>query len=404
MTSSSLVPEAAPSYLQPQVSGELSLSHISERTGLLTIQQLPPASASSLLHQIQENAALEQALAIWFEPLQPSTRYTLDVVAGPWLGRGDRDFAAPGGTAASLQAIYAAQDAIGVLAALNAYYAYEDSLTTLQRVQFTTSRYSTFSAQLANAANQLAAAPGATPIRIYTAATSPISWLETVSAQVNALEQSFQQYTKDRNSLATLVANFSPLADDLQPGIQPAQYGAAALVSLRATVAADWANFAQLFNGLYDVLVAALGHPEWVSNATPIRVPDTEISFFTDAGGNWVEAILLESPEPLPWQRIWKWITLTQGTATVQPLLPLWNSDGTRAVLIPPTLLVGIYNLSISFQGNLGAEAPCITQNGNAVAELVSVGAIRMGEFRRPILNVSPPESVLHFIKLFSGR
>ena len=356
-----------------------------------------------MLHQIQENAAREQALAIWFEPLQPSTRYTLDVVAGPWLRNDQRFTAAGGNSTGSLQAIYAAQDAIGVLAALNAYYAYEDSLTTLQRVQFTTSRYSTFSAQLANAANQLAGAPGAAPIRRYAAATSPMTWLGTVSAQLTALGQSFQQYTKDRNSLATLVTNFSPLADDLQPGIQPAQYGAASLVSLRATVAADWAKLAQLFNGLYDGLVSALGHPEWVSNATPIRVPDTEISLFTDTSGYWVEAILLESPEPLPWQRIWNWIRLTQGTGTPQPLLPFWNADGTRGVLIPLTLLVGIYQLSISFQGNLGAEAPCITQGGNAVAELVSVGGIRMGEFRRRIFDVSPADSVLDFMKLFSG-
>jgi hypothetical protein len=257
---------------------------------------------------------------------------------------------------------------------------------------------------MANAVNQLAAAPGATPVRQYVAVTAPLTWLGTVPTQLLAAAKAIGQYTTDRNALQTIVANFNPLSDDLQPGIQPAPYGAAALVKSRQQTASDWSAVAQAFNGLYDGLIAALGHPEWVSKATPIRVPDTEISLFTESSGLWVEAILLESPEPLPWQRIWRSITLTSGTNPPQPLLPFWSADGTRAVLIPLQLLVGIYHLAIGFQGNIGAEAPCITQNGNPLTDSVPVGGIRMGEFRRRVTGLVPPDSALHIVNLMRGQ
>jgi hypothetical protein len=163
-------------------------------------------------------------------------------------------------------------------------------------------------------------------------------------------------------------------------------------VNLRQQTASDWTAFAQAANALYDGMITAFGHQEMASNQKPIEVPNTEISFFTDSTGQTVEALLLESPEPLPWQRIWRWITLNSAAGS-ERLFALWSADGTRALLFPRGNLVGTYNLEISFQGNLGPELPCITEAGGTFSENVNVGPITMGKYKwafpsHPILNV----------------
>jgi hypothetical protein len=380
--------EAAPVFEQVSMSALIENVNLNTRTISLGIQQISPGLASEILHEIAENNAGQQAKNLWFKPFLPSTRYTLDVVAGP-LERGrDRDAAflsASGATQGSLSSVIAASDAIGLLAALQAYFAYEDSLTSLERVQFTTSRYENFIAHLANAASQLAGAAGATPIRNYVAAADPLTWLGSQAALLNAYITTGSKYVTDHANLATLVASFDPLADDLAPGGTTITNGASALVNQRQTTAKHWSAFSQATNAIYDGLIAALGHPEMVSNTVPIVVPDTEISLFTDSSGLWVEAILIQSPEPLPWQRIWRWIRLTNSANASDPPLALWNADGTIGLLVPINQVRGVYNLSIAFQGNIGAEAPCITQNGYGVSETVPVGSIKMGPlFRRP--------------------
>jgi hypothetical protein len=377
------VPDAVPEYLAVEKLPLLKETTIGLRTGVLGIQQIDPGHAGAILHQLEENSAAQEALTLWFKPLLPSTRYTLDVVAGPWYRSPDRAVLANfGSDKGSLGAVYSATDAIGVLAALKAYYAYEDGLTTLERVQFATSRYATFTAQLSNAVAQLAAAPGTAPIRHYVAATEPTTWFGTAGPQVSSFGQAGLQYLEDHANMQTLVSGFDPLADDRQPGPAPASNGAGALVQLRQQTAADWKTFAASVNVLYDGLITAVGHPEMASKAAPIRVPDTEISLFTDDSGAWVEAILLESPEPLPWQRIWRWIHFTSASGKTVVLLPLWNADGTRGLLVPLQRLVGTFQLSIAFQGTIGAEAPCITQGGNPFTEPVAVGPVVMGPFR----------------------
>lgn len=372
---------AAPAVLaQPSLSALLKNVNLNARTGSLASQRINPILAGEIVHQIAEYNAAQQAKTLWFKPLLPSTRYTLDVVAGPVTSY-PNDFVATraNNASGSLYAIYTATDAIGVLAALRAYYTDEDLLTTLQRMQFTTSRYETFTAHIANAASQLAAAPGATPIRNYVAAADPVTWLGSATTAANAYISAGTQYITDHNNLASLVGSFDPLADDLEPGITPATNGAAALVKLRRTTAADWAAFAQSVNALYDGLITALGHPEMASNTTPVAVPDSEISLFTDSSGLWVNAILIQSPEPLPWQRIWRWIQLTNAANTISPSLTLWNADGTVGLIVPFSQVRGALNLGITFQGNIGAEAPCITQNGSSITETVPVGAVTMG-------------------------
>ena len=329
--------EAAPIWARPSLSTLIKNVNLNARTSSLGSQQISPILAGQILHQVAEYNAAQQAKTLWFKPLLPSTRYTLDVVAGPVTSSNRNEFVPTraNNASGSLFAISAATDAVGVLAALQAYYAKEDLLTTLERVQFTTSRYETFTAQMANAARQLAVAPGATPIRNYVAAADPITSLASATTGVNAYLTTGTQYLTDHNNLATLVGGFDPLADDLAPSTTPAANGAAALVKLRQTIATDWATFAQSVNALYDGLITALGHPELASNTTPIAVPDTEINLFTDSSGLWVNTILLQSPEPLPWRRIWRWIRLTDATNTISPSLALWNADGTAGLIVP---------------------------------------------------------------------
>ena len=122
------------------------------------VQRLEPGAAGSILHWLGESKAAAEARALWFKPLVPSMRYTLDVVAGPWNRNVDRDRSATD-TQGTLEAIFTATDAEQQLHALKAYYNYEDSLTTLERVQFTTLRYARFSDQMANIAVQIQGIP-----------------------------------------------------------------------------------------------------------------------------------------------------------------------------------------------------------------------------------------------------
>jgi hypothetical protein len=86
----------------------------------------------------------------------------------------------------------------------------------------------------------------------------------------------------------------------------------------------------------------------------------------------------------LPWRRIWRWIRLTDATNTISPSLALWNADGTVGLIVPFAKVRGALNLGITFQGNIGAEAPCITRNGTSITEMAPLGAVTMGpRFRR---------------------
>jgi len=376
----SVLAASAPVFTQPSLSKLIAEAKLTGRNGELAIQQINPGLAGEILQAIAEYNAGQQAEQLWFRAFAPSTRYTLDVVAGPLSFKGDvvrSNKPVPG--EGPLAAVQSATDAIGLLAALQNYFAYEDALTTLKRVQFTTSRYATFTAHLANAASQLEGGSGATPIRNYAAAQDPIAWLGTQTAELTAWATAGGQYLSDETKLAALVANFDPMADDLGAGNATVSNGASALVGDRQTVAADWSAFTQATNTLYNGLITALGYPEMAANQAPISVPDTEISLFTDGSGEWIEAILIQSPEALPWQRIWRWIRLTSPGGDSIVLLPVWSEDGTMGVLLPFESARGFYSLSMVFHGDLGAEAPCITEDAVAVTEGVVVGSIRMG-------------------------
>ena len=196
--------------------------------------------------------------------------------------------------------------------------------------------------------------------------------------------------------LAALVASFDPVADNLRVDGTPAGNGAGALVLARQDVAQKWSDFSAATIAEYDGLIAALGRADLVSNAqpVPVPVPDTELSLFTDATDQHVVALLFESPEPMQWRRIWRWITVT-ADSTVQwrpgRQVVLWNSDGTRGLVVIAGQPQGAGQLTIVFQGNIGAEAPCITLNGNDVSDYVDLGKVQLGPPAPPPIPRPPP-------------
>ena len=351
------------------------------RTGPSYARQLSPTFAADLLNILQEQADAATFSTLWFRPLAPQTRYTLDVVVGPFAG-GLED-SSPG----SLSAIYVASDATGALKALRAYYAYENALPPLLRVQFATSRYATFADQMANIGAQVGAQSGATPIRHYVAAANASAWLADPSnPNVARLpsggsnpQDPYSTYRSARDDLAAAVSGFAAgllTLDGSNPG------GAGTLFPKRQAAASAWSAFSAATAGVFDGLIAALGRPDLISNAKPPPPPpDTEISFFTDASFKQILALLIESPEPLPWRRIWRWIQLTPdggATSVIDDKNVLWNADGTRGLLIIEGEPVGQYQLTAAFQGNIGAEAPCITSNGGAVWDLADMGQLQL--------------------------
>lgn len=424
--------------------GQISLTPTQLQNPIL----IPPSWSSVILKQTGEEAAAQSARAIWPQTLLPGTRYTLDVVAGP-LGGSSTD---PNGNSGSafltlIAQNYEGADAITILDALEAFYTYEDSLTTLQRVQFTTSRYATCTDHLANAVEQSriaggldAGKPWIAPIRSYAASIDMQSWLNAVSngdgsSSPLALYQNSQNtYTQAQAQIASFVGGFNPKDDNLPPHLppQPNQTlpgpqqlpatptpdwpfpGQAGLRVNRQITQQTWTAFLGTASLLFDKVITALGRDDLASNQHVPSSPDTEMSEFVDASGR-VQALLLESPEPLLWRHIWQWIAL-QPVSNSSPsltVLPLWSADGTRGLLIPlqqqsssttGTVSGGIeadnsaggvnagnegsdigrrfppqqYVLTISFHGNIGAEAPCIAHGERESIENITFAPLAL--------------------------
>ena len=357
----------------------IAVNRLATRAATSAARQIDPGVAADILHRLQEEQDAATARSLWFVPLAPQTRYTLDVVAGPLI-RSRWAPSSPGG--GDLSAVFSASDATGVLTALRAYYANEDALTPLLRIQFNSSRYATFPDQVANVAAQIANKAGIAPFRHYVAATDPSLWLADPTHLDAQRSQKQIDYLDAAKQLAAFVAGFDPVADNLRKDGTPADNGAGALVLARQAVAQKWSDFSAATITAYDGLIAALGRADLVSNAQPVPVPDTELSLFTDATDQHVVALLLESPEPVPWRRIWRWITVTaDSTASWLPgrQVVLWNSDGTRGFVVIAGRPQGAARLTIVFQGNIGAEASCITRNGNEVSDFVDLGKVQLG-------------------------
>ena len=356
-----------------------------------------PGVKTIIAHELAELAAAAQARALWFAPLAPQTRYTADVVAGPLrlAVTATAEIASNTGSpnANGLFAVLDARDAIGALAALQAYLAEEDALTTLQRVQFTTSRYATFSDQVANVLAQTAGT-AATPVRRYAvpAGTDPQAWLASAAAETTrATDQ--DTYLTARQALAAVIGRFDPLFDVNQPAplADPASgRGEQALSAQRAVTEKAWGAFSSATAATFDGLIAALGQSGLVSSAQVPPPPDTELSLFTADGDLRVVALLIASPEPLPWRRMWQWTTLDPasfGARGLTGLTMLWSADQTRALLVPLGSPAGKYTLTLCFQGNIGAETACITAKGASVSEAATSAPIAIAPIpiRRPV-------------------
>jgi hypothetical protein len=98
----------------------------------------------------------------------------------------------------------------------------------------------------------------------------------------------------------------------------------------------------------------------------------------------------------LEWRRLWLWTKLQKVgffAVTLNGITILWNQDGTRALIVPQGTARGAYALSMQFQGDIGAEAPCVTLNGVAVSEPIALAPIEFAPiFRR--LDGQPKTSV----------
>jgi hypothetical protein len=130
-----------------------------------------------------------------------------------------------------------------------------------------------------------------------------------------------------------------------------------------------WQSFAAASATAFDGLVAALGRPDLASNQKVPPPPDTELSLFTSDNDLLVQALLLESPEPLPWRRMWQWTSL-QPEVLARPLSGLtilWSSDQTRALIVPLGRPAGRYG---------------ITLGGTCVSETPTLAPIRLGPQR----------------------
>jgi hypothetical protein len=338
-------------------------------------------------HELDELAAAAKARDLWFAPLAPETRYTVDVVAGP-LPSGREDVAGTrAGGSGGLLGIFNASDAIGALEALQAFLTREDALISLQRVQFTTSRYEAFSDQVANVVAQ-AAGTAATPIRRYAvpAGTDAQTWLTGAAAEA-ARAAGQAVYLNARETLATVLGRFDPLYD-VRQAISPVDpttgNGEQALAAQRAVTEQAWQQVAAATATTFDGLITTLGQPGLVSSQHVPPPPDTELSVFTSDDDAVVQALLLNSPEPLPWRRMWQW-TLLQPDARARPLAGitiLWSTDQTRALIVPVGSPGGLYTLTLGFEGNIGAELACITADGISVTESSPLDPIQLGPQR----------------------
>ncbi|MFZ1154287.1 MAG: hypothetical protein WAN93_05220, partial [Solirubrobacteraceae bacterium] len=361
-----------------------------------------PALHTAIAHELAELAAATNAQQLWFAPFAPQTRYTVDVVAGPVrVGRDDRFNAAniAGPSANSLYAVFAASDAIHALAALEGYLAEEDALTTLQRVQFTTSRYATFGDQLANVLAQTEG-DADTPVRRYAApagADAP-TWLSSASTE-GARVHASGEYLDARESLAAMMGRFDPLFDANQAAPPPDPTtgdGEQALAAQRKATETAWEQFASATAATFDGLIAELGQPGLISSASVPPPPDTELSLLTADEDKRVLALLLCSPEPLPWRRMWQWTMLTPSGPRARGLRGttiLWSTDQTRALIVPLGNPVGSHALTLGFQGNIGAEVACITMQTVSVSETAACAPILIAPeppIRRPPIRLGP--------------
>jgi hypothetical protein len=91
-------------------------------------------------------------------------------------------------------------------------------------------------------------------------------------------------------------------------------------------------------------------------------------------------ALLLESPEPLDWNRLSFTLERLTRTGSFVDInantIVVWSNDGIRALLLSSSgesLPNGTYQLQLTFYLDIGAEAPVLRRNGSIVPETVAL-------------------------------
>ena len=148
---------------------------------------------------------------------------------------------------------------------------------------------------------------GATPPR-----RDAQAWL-TASANGATRATDQANYLNERQSLAAVLRRFDPLFDVRQaaaPADPTTGDGEQALAAQRTVTEQAWQALAVASATTFDGLITALGRPGLISANHVPPPPDTELSVFTSENDTVVQALLLDSPEPLPWRRMWQWTLL----------------------------------------------------------------------------------------------
>ncbi len=108
------------------------------------------------------------------------------------------------------------------------------------------------------------------------------------------------------------------------------------------------------------------------------RPPLVELTELSSSDGRC--ALLLESPEPLDWNRLAFTLKRLRRSGDLHDLSAdvffLWSSDGTRALLMQTSgesLPNGSYELQLAYSLDIGAEAPVLRRNGSTIPEVAAL-------------------------------
>ena len=271
---------------------------------------------------------------------------------------------------------------------MQAFLAHENALTSLQRVQFTTSRYTTFSDQVANVVAQ-AAGTAATPIRRYPvpSGNDAQTWLTSAAAEA-ARGTGQAAYLNARQNLASVLRRFDSLYDVRQAASarrSTTGNGEQALAAQRVATEQAWQQFSTATAATFDGLITALGQPGLVSSQHVPPPPDTELSVFTSDDDTVVQALLLIRPSLCLGAGCGsgRCCSRTSGPRPLVGITVLWCTDQTRALIVPVGSPGGLYTLTLGFEGNIGPEIACITADGTGVTESSLLDPILLGPQRR---------------------
>jgi hypothetical protein len=174
--------------------------------------------------------------------------------------------------------------------------------------------------------------------------------------------------TAAASSAAADVAGAQAALDDARAHLASLVSAGAVLdVPLAAADAVAAANARQaVAAGTYDTLAGLLG-----LGYRPVP-PIVELSRLDDAGTT--AALLLELPEPLPWERMtWALTASADGGAPPAPVALAWSDDGARALIVMADgapFPSGAWTLGLALHLDIGAERAVWRRGGSVAPEV----------------------------------